>query len=91
MEIRFRVPRVPAGLFANLLGVIGLIAVAVSVGGFLSSLNVPGAWWVAGFIAAIEAITLSWIASTHAEAEAQWAKEPTRPMELVKPKASKSA
>lgn len=92
MEIRFRVPRVPAGLFANLLGVIGLIAVAVSVGGFLSSLDVPGAWWVSLFVGALEAITLSWIASTHAEVEAEkWANAPTRPMEIVKPKASKSA
>lgn len=91
MEIRFRVPRVPSGLFGNLIGLFGLIAVAVCVGGFLSSLHVPGAWWVAGFIGAVEAIMLSWIASTHAEAEAQWAKEPTRPLEMVKPKAAKAA
>ena len=91
MEIRFRVPRVPTGLFGNLLGVLGLVAFAVCVGGFLSSLNVPGAWWITGIIVAIEAIVLSWIASTHAEAEAQWAKEPTRPLEVVKPKAAKSA
>ncbi len=91
MELRIRLPRVPAGMISNLVGLLGLIAVAVCIGGFLSSLNVPGAWWVAGLVGAIEAITLSWIASTHAEAEAQWAKEPTRPLEMVKPKASKAA
>jgi hypothetical protein len=95
MELRIRVPRVPAGLFANLLGAAGLIAFAVCVGGVLANFGMPGAWWVSGIIGALEAITLSWIASTHAEAEAEksaeWAKEPTRNLRTVKPAVSKSA
>jgi apolipoprotein N-acyltransferase len=91
MELRIRVPRVPAGLFGNLLGVAGLIAFAVAVGGLLASLNVPGAWWVSLIVGALEAVVLSWIASTHAEAESEWAKQPTAQLAVVKPKAAKSA
>ncbi len=91
MEVRIRLPRVPSGLFGNLVGLLGLIAFAVCVGGLLAANGVTGAWWVSGIIGAVEAGVLSWIASTHAEAEAQWAKEPTRPLEIVKPKAAKSA
>lgn len=90
IKIEFRAPQVPAGLFANLLGLAGLIAVAVCVGGFLSALHVPGAWWVAGFLGAVEAIWLSLAATSHAEDEAQWAKEPTRKLATVKPAAAKS-
>lgn len=95
MEVRFRVPRVPAGLFGNLIGLLGLIAFAVCVGGLLASFGMPGAWWVSGIVGAIEAGFLSWIASTHAEAEAEkaieWAKEPTRKLSTVKPAVAKSA
>ncbi len=90
-EVRIPVPRIPAGLFGNLLGLAAFAAFAVCVGGLLASFGMSGAWWVSGIVGAIEAGVLSWIASTHAEAEAQWAKESTRPLEIVKPKAAKSA
>lgn len=89
--VRVPVPRIPAGLFGNLIGLLGLAAFAVCVGGLLASFGMPGAWWVCGIVGAVEAGVLSWIASTHAETESAWAKEPTRPLEIVKPKASKSA
>lgn len=87
MEVRFHLPRVPSGLFSNLLGVIGLVFIAVSVGGFLSALNVPGAWFVSMFIAAVEAVWLAAVAMSHADAEAkQWASEPTAKLATVKPR-----
>lgn len=90
IKIEFRAPQVPAGLGANLLGLAGLIAVAVCIGGFLASLNVPGCWWIAGLIGAVEAIWLSVAATSRAEAEQAWAKEPTRKLKTV-PAAAKSA
>jgi hypothetical protein len=86
MEVRFHVPKLPAGLFGNLLGLLGLLGFAVCVGGFLTSLNVPGAWWITGLIVAIEAVYLSAVALSHAQAQEQkWATEPTRKLSTVKP------
>lgn len=68
MQVTFRVPRLPAGLFANLLGVAGLAAIAVCLGGFLSALGVPGPWWIAGFVGGMEAFGMAWVAlSAHEE------------------------
>jgi membrane protein implicated in regulation of membrane protease activity len=67
--VTFRLPAVPPGLFGNLLGLLALAAFAVCVGGFLTALAVPGAWWVAGIVGAVEAFALSWVAAASAEAE----------------------
>lgn len=92
MEVRFHVPKLPAGLFGNLLGLLGLVGFAVCVGGFLSALDVPGAWWITGLVVTIEAVYLSAVALTHAQAEAEkWAKEPTQSLTVVKPARAKSA
>lgn len=92
MEVRIRLPRVPAGLFANLLGLAGLIAFAVCVGGILASIGFAGAWWVAGLVGACQAVALSYIASTHTEPEATEALTgPTRKLATVKPAAARSA
>lgn len=63
-EIRFKVPRIPAGLIANLLGLAGLIAVAVAVGGL------TGNWWWTGIAGGVFAVGLSWMASTDEPAAA---------------------
>lgn len=63
-EIRFRVPRVPPGLYANLLGLAGLIAVAVAVGAL------AGNWWWSVGVGGVFAVVLSWMASTDEPAEA---------------------
>lgn len=39
MEIRVQIPRIPAGALSNLLGLFGLIAIVVAVGGLV------GVWW----------------------------------------------
>jgi hypothetical protein len=57
-EIRFRVPRVPPGLGANLLGLAGLIAVALAVGAL------AGSWWWSVGVGGVFAVALSWLAST---------------------------
>lgn len=57
-EIRFKVPRVPPGLFGNLLGLAGLIAVAVALGGL------TGNWWWSGLAGGVFAVVLSWMAGT---------------------------
>lgn len=63
-EIRFKVPRVPPGLLSNLLGLAGLIAVAVAVGAL------AGNWWWSVGVGGLFAIGLSWMASTDEPVEA---------------------
>lgn len=63
-EIRFRVPRVPPGLYANLLGLAGLVMVAVAVGAL------TGNWWWSGLAGGVFAVALSWMASTDEPAAA---------------------
>lgn len=91
MEVRIRVPRIPAGLFGNLMGLLAMAAFAVCVGGLLFAFGMPGAWWVSGIVGAIELGFLSWVASTHTEEAPDWAKEPTRQLQAVRPKAAKAA
>jgi len=56
--IRLRVPRMPAGLAANLLGLAGLVALAVAVGAL------AGSWWWSVGLGGVFAVGLSWMAST---------------------------
>lgn len=55
-EVRIRVPRVPAGLGSNLLGLAGLIAVAAALGGLL------GNWWVSALAGGVFAVALAALA-----------------------------
>lgn len=71
MEIRIAVPRLPQGLVANFAGLLGLLAVAVAVGGL------TGAWWWSLLVGGVFAVGLSWIAQTHAGAAV--AAEPQAP------------
>lgn len=63
-EIRFKVPRIPPGLLSNLLGLAGLIAVALAVGGL------TGNWWWTVAAGGVFAVALSWMASTDEPAAA---------------------
>lgn len=56
--LKIRIPRIPAGLIANLLGLAGLIGFAVCIGGL------AGNWWVSGAIGAVFAVGLSWMANS---------------------------
>lgn len=87
-KVSFNVPRIPAGLFGNIVGLLALAAFAVCVGGLLDAVGVAGAWWVSGLVGAIELGYLAFVASTHAEEAPDWAKEPTRQLQAVKPKPS---
>lgn len=72
-EIRIPVPRLPRGLVANLVGLAGLIAVVLAVGGL------TGNWWWSVLAAGAIAVGLSYVAQTHAAAEAK----PVAPPRLV--------
>jgi hypothetical protein len=61
-EIRIPVPRPPRGLGANLVGLVGLVWVALAVGGL------TGNWWWSLLIGGVFAVGLSYIAQTHAAA-----------------------
>jgi hypothetical protein len=58
--VSFRIPRVPAGLVANILGLLGLIGIALAVGGL------TGNWWWSLLTGGMFAVGLSYIAQTQA-------------------------
>lgn len=62
MDLHIRVPRVPSGAFSNLLGVAGLVAFALAIGGL------TGNWWWSVLLGGVFAVGLSYIAQTHASA-----------------------
>lgn len=68
MEIRIAVPRLPAGLVANLIGLVGLLGIVLAVGGL------TGNWWWSVLAGGVVSVGLSWIAQTHAAAEVEPAK-----------------
>lgn len=59
-EIRIPVPRLPRGLGANLAGLLGLVAVALAIGGL------TGNWWWSLLLGGLFAVGLSYVAQTHA-------------------------
>lgn len=77
-EVRFRVPSVPPGLLANLLGLAGLIGFAVTVGAL------AGSWWWSVGVGSVFAVGLSWLAGTAEPA----ARDNVRPLTVA---AAKSA
>lgn len=81
MEIRLRVPKVPAGLFANLLGLAGLVAVAWAIGALV------GNWRWSVLVGGVFAVILAGLAGLREEAgEAK-----TRQLSSVKPVTAKTA
>lgn len=62
MEITFRVPRIPAGAISNVVGLLGLVAIAVAVG-FLT-----GDWAWSLLTGGIFAVGLAVVAQAAAEA-----------------------
>jgi hypothetical protein len=75
VEIRIAVPRVPAGLVANLLGLLGLVAFALAVGGLTHQ------WWWSVLVGGVFAVGLAWVAQTQAAAQA--ADAPAAPIRAV--------
>lgn len=76
MEIRIAVPRLPSGLAANLIGLLGLLGVVLAVGGL------TGNWWWSVLTGGLISVGLSYVAQTHAAAEAEPAKP--RPLAVAK-------
>lgn len=87
MEVRLVLPKIPSGLFGNLLGLFALAGFAVCVGGLLDAVGMPGAWWASGIIGMVELFALSWVASAHSEAQSEAAvkamKAPTQQLRPV--------
>lgn len=69
--ITIKLPALPHGLFSNLLGIAGLIAVIVAVGGLTHN------WWWSLLAAGFVATGLSYIAQVNRAAVEQVNEEPT--------------
>lgn len=72
MEIRIAVPRLPHGLAMNLLGLAGLVAMVLAVGGL------TGNWWWSVLAGGFVAFGLAFLAQQQ-EAVAAKAAEPAKP------------
>lgn len=70
MELRLCVPAPSNLLLVNLLGALGLIMLAIAVGGL------TGNWWWAALVGSVEAVVVSVIGMTHATEQARPAAEP---------------
>lgn len=73
MVISFRLPRISLGAVSNLVGLLGLVAIAVAIGGL------TGNWWWSVLVGGVFAVGLAYLAGTHAEA-AEHADERPRPV-----------
>jgi hypothetical protein len=63
VEIKIRLPRIPAGGMANIVGLLGLVGVVLAVGGL------TGNWWWSLLTAGLVATGMAYVAQTHIEAE----------------------
>lgn len=77
-EIRIPVPRLPRGLGANLIGLAGLVAVVLAVGGLTGN-----GWWSV-LLGGLVSVGLSYVAQTHAAAEVPAEKPTLRPVAAAK-------
>lgn len=75
--LQVKIPSLPSGLAANLLGVLGLIGFAVAVGGLTHN------WWWSLALASVEAVLLSVVATMNAEDEPA-EDEQAHPADLVR-------
>jgi hypothetical protein len=64
VEIRFRVPKLPSGLAMNLVGLFGLIAMVLAVGGLTHN------WWWSLLAGGAVAFGLAYVAQTQGETAA---------------------
>jgi amino acid transporter len=72
MVISIKLPRVTLGAVSNVVGVLGLVAIAVAVGGL------TGNWWWTALVAGVFAVGLAYLAGVQAEADAKPDLKPVR-------------
>jgi hypothetical protein len=62
MIVSFRLPKVSLGGVSNLVGLLGLVAIAVAVGGL------TGVWWWSVLVGGVEALGVAYLAGISAQA-----------------------
>ena len=72
MVISIKLPRVTLGAVSNLVGVLGLVAIAVAVGGL------TGNWWWSVLAGVVFSVGLAYLAGISAETEAKPEIRPVR-------------
>jgi hypothetical protein len=63
IELRFQPPRIPAGALSNLVGLLGLLGVALAVGGL------TGNWWWSALVGGVFAVGLAVLAQQQQAAQ----------------------
>lgn len=63
MIVSFRLPRISLGAVSNLVGLLGLVAVAVAIGGL------TGNWWWSCLAGGVFAVGLAYMAGAQADSE----------------------
>lgn len=65
MIVSFRLPRISLGAVSNLVGLLGLVAIAVAIGGL------TGNWWWSALTGGVFAVVLAVLAGMNAQAETE--------------------
>lgn len=74
VTVQFRVPVPSSELLANILGLLGLLAVVVGAGGLL------GNWWVSVVLAGGACVFVSWVAAQAGAQQARPARAASAPV-----------
>lgn len=84
MIVSFRLPRISLGAVSNLVGLLGLIAIAIAVGGL------TGNWWWSLLAGGTVGVVVAYLAGLTAQADAaeQQAKKELAPVVVPVAKAS---
>ena len=85
MEIKIRVPRIPAGAISNIVGLLGLLAVVIAIGGLTENL-----WWSVLSGGAV-AFGLAVVAQLGAQTEQQEAAPSTVAAAAARPTVAKAS
>lgn len=72
MVISIKLPRVTLGAVSNLIGVLGLVAIAVAVGGL------TGNWWWTALVAGVFGVGIAYLAGISAQEDAKPEIRPVR-------------
>lgn len=67
--VKVKLPNISAGLISNILGILGLIAIVIAIGGL------TGNWWWALLAGGLFGVALGYMAGLQSEGEIERAKE----------------